>query len=468
MKLYNTLTRQIEEFKPIEEKKVRFYHCGPTVYWVQHIGNLRAMTWADFIRRSLIYLGYKVNFVRNYTDVGHLTSDEDEGEDKMEKGAKREGLNPQQVADKYINIFEKDLHSLNILDPDHKPRASEYIPQIISMIQTLIDKSFAYITSQAVVYDVSKFKNYNQLNRQKISEMKKGEGKGAVEDKEKKHFSDFNLWVFKKGVHKNALQTWNSPWGEGFPGWHIECSVMAKSLLGNTIDIHMGGVEHISIHNTNEIAQSEVANEVKFVNYWLHNEHLNVNDNKMAKSEGIGFTLQQIIDKGFDPLSLRYFYISAHYRSKQNFTFEALKGADISYNKLKEFVLVLKKQTQRLTLSSDKLDLLDQYRIRFRDAISNDFQMPQAVAVMWEMLKSNIPSIDKLDLLLEFNQVFGLKLNEVKEEKIPEEIIKLAQERQKARLKKDFKQSDILRKRINEMGYEVEDREEGFKIHLQK
>ena len=222
MKVYNTLSRKLEEFKPISENKIRFYNCGPTVYWVQHIGNIRAMVWADMIRRSLIYLGYQITFVRNYTDVGHLTSDEDIGEDKMEKGAKREGLTPQQIADKYIKIFEDDTKALNILVPDYKPRATEYIKEMQEMIKTLLNKGYAYITKQAIVYDVSKFPNYNQLNRQKIELNKQGMGKGQIEDPEKKHFADFNLWVFKEGVHKNALQTWPSPWGEGFPGWHIE------------------------------------------------------------------------------------------------------------------------------------------------------------------------------------------------------------------------------------------------------
>ncbi len=464
MQLYNTLTRKIEEFQPLSDKKVLFYHCGPTVYWVQHIGNLRAMVWADFIRRSLVYLGYEVKFVRNYTDVGHLVSDEDVGEDKMEKGAKREGLSPQQIADKYIKIFESDIKALNNLEPDSKPRASEYIPQMIAMIKTLLDKGYAYVTSQAVVFDTSKFKNYNELNRQNISAMKKGLGKGKVDDPEKKHFSDFNLWVFKKGAHQHALQTWPSPWGAGFPGWHIECSVMAKELLGPTIDIHMGGVEHIPVHHTNEIAQSEAANGVKFVDYWLHNEHLNVDKRKMAKSEGTGFTLQQIVEKGFNPLSLRYFYLAAHYRSKQNFTFEALKAAKISLKNLQDMVRSLPKETQRTVLSEEKLKKIDDYRQQFVNFISNDFQIPQALASTWEMLKSNIPSPDKLDLLFEFDQVFGLKLNEVTEVTIPPDILAIAQKREKARLSKDFRQSDELRKEINKRGYQIEDTPEGAKI----
>ena len=461
MKLYNTLTRKIEEFKPIEDKKVRFYHCGPTVYWVQHIGNLRAMTWADFIRRSLIYLEYKVKFVRNYTDVGHLTSDEDEGEDKMEKGAKREGLNPKQIAGKYIKIFEDDIKALNILEPDYKPKATEYIKQIQEMIQILLDKGFAYITSLAVVYDVRKFEGYNKLNHQKLELNLKGAGKGTVEDPEKKYFADFNLWVFKKDRHKNASQTWISPWGEGFPGWHIECSVMAKVILGDTVDIHMGGIEHIAVHHTNEIAQSEAANDAPFVHYWIHNEHLNVDDEKMAKSRSAGYTLKEIVDRGFDPLVLRYFFLSAHYRSKQNFTWEALKSAQETFNKLKNIVLNLKSQknpTSPISLQNNN------FRQNFVDTLSNDFQIPQATAVMWEMLKSNLSPQEKLSLLFDFDKVFGLKLNEITEEKNPDEIEKLAKERFKARKIGDYKKADEIRLTMAVKGYGTLDTKDGYEI----
>ncbi len=457
MRLYNTLTCQIEDFKPLNPLKVTFYHCGPTVYWIQHIGNLRGMTMADFIRRSLIYFGYNVTFVRNYTDVGHLTSDQDVGEDKMEKGARREGLTPNEIANKYITIFENDTKALNILKPTFTPRASEYISEMIKIIQTLLYKQFAYITDQAIVYDISKFPNYNKLNRQNIDDLIKGSGKGEVDNPQKRHFADFNLWVFKKGIHKNALQTWGSPWGEGFPGWHIECSAMSSKLLGKTIDIHMGGIEHIPVHHPNEIAQSEVANGVKFVNYWLHNEHLIVDEKKMAKSEGTGIVLSQVIKKGYNPLALRYFFLQAHYRSKQNFTWQALSASSEALKKLHEYVLSLKNQT-RTTLSEEKLEKIDDYRQRFQTALLNDFQTPQAVAVMWEMLKSNIPSTDKLDLLLEFDQVLGLKLNQITENIITDEIKKLAVERQVARNNKDFTRADEIRKIILEKGYEIEDK----------
>ncbi len=464
MKLYNTLLRKLEEFKPLNQDKVTFYQCGPTVYWTQHIGNMRAMVMADLIRRSFQYLGYNVSFARNYTDVGHLTSDADTGEDKMEKAAKRESLSPKEIAEKYIKIFEDDTKSLNILDPDYKPRASQYIDGMVKMIEILLEKKHAYITSLAIYFDVSTFPNYNQLNHQKMELNVKGKGKGTADDPDKKHFADFTLWFFKKGAHQNALQTWGSPWGEGFPGWHIECSVMTKELFGPTIDIHMGGVEHITIHHTNEIAQSESANGLKFINYWLHNEHLTISGGKMAKSQGSGLSIAELIEKGYYPLALRYFFLGAHYRTRQDFSYEALSSAQISLQKLRELVLGLKNKSSRSVLSEDKLRKLDGYRLQFRTALENDIQIPQALSVMWELVKSNIPSSDKLDLLFQFDQVFGLKLSEVEEEIIPNEVKELAEEREIARKEKDFKKSDELRKRIQEMGFEIEDSQEGYRI----
>ncbi|MFA5136849.1 MAG: cysteine--tRNA ligase [Patescibacteria group bacterium] len=463
MKLYNTLTRKLEEFEAIEQNKIRFYHCGPTVYWVQHIGNLRAMIWADFIRRSLIYLGYEVTFVRNYTDVGHLTSDADEGQDKMEKGVKREGLLPKEIADKYIGIFEDDCKKLNILDPNHTPRATDYIRQIIAMIQTLIEKKHAYITESAIYFDISTFKNYNALNKQNIELLYKGSGKGTVEDPKKKHFADFALWFFKTGAHKNALQTWDSPWGVGFPGWHIECSVMAKELLGKTIDIHMGGIEHISVHHTNEIAQSESANGVPFVHYWLHNEHLDINNEKMAKSKGSGFTLKEIVEAGFDPLDLRYFFMQAHYRSKQNFTWDALEAAQNARKKLNSIVSQMK-QPRILNIASTQAQA---YIKQFKEtAISHDFQIPQALALIWDLIRPSvkIPDDEKYLLLIDFDRILGLKLDQIKKDTIPAMIISLAEKRAKSKKEGDFKTADVLRKDIEEKGYLIEDKKEGYQI----
>ncbi len=465
MKLYNTLTRTVEEFKPIEEGLVRFYQCGPTVYWVQHIGNLRAMTWADLIRRSFEYAGFKVHFVRNYTDVGHLTSDADEGEDKMEKGAKREGKTPAEIADKYIDIFENDIRALNTepMGGKDKPRATEYIEGMIDMVQTLLQSGHAYRTEYAIYFDVSTFPAYNRLNRQNIDLNEKGRGKGTVEDPGKRHFADFALWFFKKGAHKNAVQTWPSPWGEGFPGWHIECSVMSKEILGTTIDVHMGGVEHIPVHHTNEIAQSETANGVPFVHYWIHNEHLNVNNEKMAKSQGTGFTLKEIREKGFDPLDLRYFFLQAHYRSKQNFTWEALGASKEGYKRLKEQIAQLKNAPPEEE-PDESARLKEEYVRRFRDDVTTDFQIPQALALLWDMLKSRLDPKSKYEIALQFDRVFGLRLDEITPGEIPAEIVDLATRRQQAKTARDFKTADVLRNLIEQKGYTVEDTKEGYHI----
>jgi cysteinyl-tRNA synthetase len=463
IKIYNTLSRRLEDFLPIEDKIVRFYQCGPTVYWVQHIGNLRAMVMADLIRRSLNFFDYQVVFVRNYTDVGHLVSDADEGEDKMEKGAKREKLTPQQVAQKYIDVFEKDTKALNLLEPTYKPRASEFIEEMIKMIDFLLKKDLAYITDLAIYFDVTKFKDYTKLSQQKLNLQRPNAGHGRVKDEKKRHFYDFALWFFKKGEHKNALQTWPSPWGEGFPGWHIECSVMAIKLLGETIDIHMGGVEHIPIHHTNEIAQSESYTGKKFVNYWIHNQHLLVNNQKMAKSLGNIITLNDVIERGFDPIDLRYFYLQAHYRSTQNFTWEALKGARNAFSKLKQWVsLSIKEQIKNPTLDSN---LINQYREEFKKIIANDFQIPQALALLWKIIEDQqLNNQEKLSLIFDFDRVFGLKLNQIQPIKIPDEIIQLAEKREEARKNKNFALADSIREKIKEKGYFIEDTDKGFVI----
>lgn len=476
IKFYNTLSRQLEEFKPISPQEVLFYHCGPTVYWTQHIGNLRAMTFGDILVRALRFSGLNVKHVRNYTDVGHLTSDADSGEDKMEKGAKREGLSPDEIAEKYIAIFEQDTKAINLLEPIYKPRPSKLIPEIIEMVQTLIQKGFAYTTDFAVYFEVTKFSNYTQLSKQKLEKNIIGAGRGEVEDVDKKSPFDFALWIFKAGDHKNALQTWQSPFdsklvasGVGFPGWHIECSVMAKKYLGDTIDIHAGGVEHIPIHHTNEIAQSESANGVPFANFWLHNEHLVVNEEKMAKSTGTGFSLQDVIDHGFEPLALRYFYLTAHYRSKQNFTWEALNGAQNALKELRAYLTNIKKQApERTILSEEKLKKIDDYRKRFNTALENDLNMPQALAVVWEMVKSNVPSVDKYDLLMSFDDVLGLNLKEIvisdQSREISMEIKVLLDKREELRKKGEFDKADNVRKEIEAKGFIIEDTPQGTTI----
>jgi len=465
--IFNTLGKEKQELKPIKNGEVLMYHCGPTVYWTQHIGNMRGMIMTDLVVRGLEYLGYKVKLARNYTDVGHLTSDSDGGEDKMEKGARRENLTPNQIADKYIKIFEADIKELNTRPADFKPRATEVVPEIIKMVQTLLDKKFAYETDLAIYFDVSKAKNYTALSGQKMEENIKEAGKAEVSDPGKKNPADFALWFFRAGKHKNALQSWPSPFqsklvenGVGFPGWHIECSVMANKFLGPTIDIHMGGVEHVPVHHTNEIAQSEAANGVKFVNYWLHNEHLVVNNKKMAKSEGTSYALSEIKAKGFAPMVLRYFFLVAHYRSKQNFTWEALEASNVAYNKLMDFIG--QKEIKKLEIEKlrDNEEKIKNYKNQFIKYISDDFNVPAGLGLVWEIIKDNaLPYLEKKKLILDFDQVLGLNLNKVKKEKtnIPTEVKKLVTERESARKNKDWQKADELRKKIDELGFVVED-----------
>lgn len=466
LKIYNTLSRKAEEFKPLRNKSVSFYQCGPTVYWTQHIGNMRAMVLADLIRRSLVYLGYKVKFARNYTDVGHLTSDADEGEDKMMKAARRDKLTPEEVAQKYIVQFEDDITALNCLPPDYKPRATEYIDEMAKMVQVLLDKGYAYATELAIYFDISKFENYTQLSGQKLDMNQAEAGKGEVSDKDKKNSADFAVWLFKAGTHKDALQAWEKEFvlsdGQkikrfGFPGWHLECSAMNLALFGLTIDLHMGGIEHIPVHHTNEIAQSEAANGAKFVNYWLHNEHLTVDGGKMSKSQGTGYSLDEIREKEYDPLALRYLFLQAHYRSKQNFTWEALEGAASALKNLKEKIIELKNNTKPGKISQE-------YKDKFLAVLADDFNIPQALAIVWDIFKSEMSDKDKYATLLDFDEVLGLDLAKAKAEEIPGAIKAIAEKRWQAKADKDFTAADGLRKEIEAAGYIMEDGKDGYKL----
>jgi len=501
MKLYNTLTKKLEEFKPIKKGEVKLYHCGPTVYWTQHIGNLRGMFCADLAVRTFKYLDYGVKHIRNYTDVGHLTSDEDEGEDKIEKRARLEKLRTEEIAEKYIKIFEQDTRELNMLEPTVKPRATEYIQEMIEMTQILLDKNYAYATDLAIYFDISKAKDYTKLSGQILEKNIQGAGKSEINDPQKKHPSDFVLWFFKAGTHKNALQHWPSPFssplvkdGEGFPGWHIECSAMSKKYLGDTMDIHMGGIEHIPVHHTNEIAQSESANGVKFVNYWLHNEHLLVNNKKMAKSEGTGYSLSEIKEKRFNPLSLRYLFLTAHYRSKLNFTWKSLEASENALNRLYDFVAnrgfhslhrsgavepQMRNSQMQCHSSAETIAPsltppfkkgaggISVYEKQFQSALENNFDTPKALAIIWEMIKSKeISYEDKKTALLKFDRVLGLDLDKIKKEEIviSDDIKELIKQRETARKNKDWDLSDELRKEIEVNGFVVEDTERGIKI----
>ncbi len=454
--LYNTLSREKESFKPIHKGLVGIYYCGPTVYWTQHIGNLRGSFCADIVVRVFSYCGYEVNFVRNYTDVGHLSSDSDTGEDKMEKGVKREKLSPLEIARKYIKTYEEDTHDLNILEPIHKPRATEHVKEMISMISTLVEKGYAYSTDLAIYFDVSKVNDYTKLSHQKIEDNIAGAGSGEVIDGSKKNKEDFVLWFFRAGVHKNAIQYWESPFnsslvenGIGFPGWHIECSAMSKKYLGETFDIHMGGIEHVPVHHTNEIAQSESANQKTFSNYWIHNEHLLVDNGKMSKSRGTSYSLAEIKERGYNPLALRFFYLQANYRSKQNFTWKSLNAASVGYERLQRSIFNL----------GDLSGVINgEYKNKFTEAITNDFNTPVAMAVLHEVLKSDLSKKDKLATILDFDRVLGLNLGLKKDKEIiPKKVLEIFKKRQLARANKEWEESDSLRDELSKMGYSVED-----------
>jgi cysteinyl-tRNA synthetase len=462
LKLFNSLTRKIEDFTPINPdsglpagRQVGFYICGPTVYHDAHIGNLRTMIMGDLIRRALEYNGYQVNQVMNITDVGHLTSDADIGEDKMEKNAstKEEVF---AVAEKYTKNFRENLIALNIKTPSKMPKASEHVQEQIEMIKSLIDQGFAYESDEAVYFDVSKFPQYNQLTGQKLEDMMLGARQEVVKDPKKKNAIDFVLWFKTVGRYANHILRWDSPWGEGFPGWHIECSAMSQKYLGETFDIHAGGVDLKFPHHTNEIAQTEALTGKKMANYWVHGEHLLINAGKMAKSAGTGMILKDLIDKGFNPLAYRYLVLTSHYRSKLNFTDESLTGAQNALNNL----------YQEISTYNPVGKVLSEYQAQFDKAINNDLETPQAMAVVWDLIKSEAETSDKLATLFKFDEVLGLKIKEVWEaaKVLPDTVQKLIEERESARKEKNFARSDELRKAIESNGYIVEDTIDGFKV----
>ncbi|HEX9503172.1 MAG TPA: cysteine--tRNA ligase [Patescibacteria group bacterium] len=455
LKLFNSLSRQTEEFKPINKDAVGFYICGPTVYHDAHIGNLRTMIMGDLVRRTLHYNGYKVRQVMNITDVGHLTSDADTGEDKMEKNVSTQ-KEYYTVAEKYTKNFLDNLLALNIETPDFMPKASDHVAEQIEMIRTLIEKGFAYESEEAVYFDVSKFPHYNQLTGQNLEEMKLGARQEVVKDPTKKNPIDFVLWFKTVGRYQNHILRWDSPWGMGFPGWHIECSAMSTKYLGETFDIHAGGVDLKFPHHTNEIAQAEAATGKKLSNYWMHGEHLLLGNSKMAKSEGTGLTLQNLVDKGFNPLAYRYLVLTSHYRSKLNFTEESLTAAQNALNNL----------YQEISTYDPAEKIIPEYENQFNESINNDLETPQAVAIVWDLIKSEEKSSDKLATLIKFDEVLGLKIKQIWEAAkiIPETVRKLIDERELARKEKDFIRSDELRRAIESNGYILEDTIDGFRV----
>ncbi|MBI2404845.1 cysteine--tRNA ligase [Candidatus Gottesmanbacteria bacterium] len=462
LQLYNTFTKKVEAFTPMSPPNVGMYTCGMTVYDYAHIGHGRKYTGDDILRRVLTRLGYTVTHVQNVTDVGHLVSDADEGEDKLEKGAAKAGKTVWEVANFFTKHFYDSMDKLNILRPSIICKATDHIPEQTALIKKLVEKGYAYDTPEAVYFDVTKFADYGTLFGQSLSEKKTAVREGVRTGQHKRHPADFTLWFKRVGRFVSHTMHWDSPWGDGFPGWHIECSAMAMRYLGETFDIHTGGIDHIPVHHPNEIAQSEAATGKPFVRFWVHHAFLKVDARKMSKSLGNFHTIEDVEKRGFDPLSLRYFYMTAHYRKPLNFTWEALEGTQNSLKELRLFVSRITSDVSRTILTQEKLKKIDDVRKRFDEAITDDLNMPQALAVTWELVKSNIPSPDKYDLLMDFDEVLGLDLRFMNYEvRIPEEITNLAQKREMLRQQKKFDQADEIRKQIEEKGYLVEDASTG-------
>lgn len=460
---YNTLTRKLEEFVPVNPEKVTLYTCGPTVYDYAHIGNLRAYTFADTLKRTLTLFGHNVHHVMNTTDVGQMDSDEDLGEDKIMIGVRRaaergEQITAWDIAKLYTKKFIEDRDSMNILPPDELTPATEHVPQMIELIKKLEAKGFAYKTSQAVYFDVMKFPTYTQLSGQKLEHQLEGVREEVVVDPEKRHPADFRLWQLDQPNHS---MLWDSPWGKGFPGWHIECSAMAMEYLGETIDIHTGGVDHIPVHHTNEIAQSEAATGKKFVNYWLHNEFIRVDNVKMSKSKNNFYSMKEVVEHGFDPMDLRYLYLEAHYRFPQNFTWESLEGARSARKNIVEQVcMFLTLEHNQEPEDVSKNELME----KFMSFLGDDLNMPGALSVLWEVIKSKeLMTSTKLALVLKFDAVLGLNLAKV--ETIyskfgTEEIAKIEEQisdRENAKKAMDWSRADEIRNRLTEQKLRIVD-----------
>ncbi|VVB80690.1 Cysteine--tRNA ligase [uncultured archaeon] len=453
LKIYNTLTRKKQIFKPISKEQVTMYNCGPTVYWYQHIGNLKAYIFADLLRRTLEFEGYKVKQVINVTDVGHLTSDADEGEDKMEKAAKKEGKTAQEIAKYYFSLFLQDLAKLNIELPNIWCKATEHISEQIELIKRLEKNGFTYRTSDGIYYDTSKFKNYGKLARLNIEGLEAGK---RIDMREKRNPTDFALWKFSSSQEGKRQQEWDSPWGVGFPGWHIECSAMSMKYLGETIDIHTGGADHIPIHHTNEIAQSEAATGKKFVNYWMHEEFLTFKGEKVSKSKGGLFTISELEEKGFSPLVYRYFLLNGSYRKQIDFSLDILENIKNSYTRLKNIC-------QNLV---DDGQINEKYLKEFKKAMEDDLNTPKALAVLWELVRDE-KAKGKYQTVKKMDEVFGLKLLEKEILEIPEEVNKLAEQRAEAKKQKNYKLADELREKVNKLGFLINDTKEGYEIKKQ-
>jgi cysteinyl-tRNA synthetase len=457
--LYNTLTRRKEEFKPVRSDFVGLYTCGPTVYDYAHIGNLRTYIFEDILKRVLLYNGFRVKHVMNITDVGHLTGDRDMGEDKIEKGAAREDKSAWDIAGYYTDAFKNDIAKLNILEPDIWCRATDTIPEQIALVQTLADKGYTYQTSDGIYFDTAKVKDYAKLSNQNLDALQ--EGARVEKNPEKKNATDFALWKLSPKNVQRQME-WDSPWKVGFPGWHLECSAMSMKFLDKNLDIHCGGTDHVDVHHTNEIAQSEAATGEKFFNFWMHGAFLNIQGGKkMAKSAENFLTLENtFIKQGIHPLVYRFAAFQTHYRKPMEYSPEAVQAAQNGLrhlqNQIREIAEAPKTSPRSVGTG---------FREKFLKAVNADLNMPQAMAVVQELLKSNRPDSEKLATMIDFDRILGLDLDNVdKADILPLEIQQMVENRKKARMEKNWKMSDRLRDDIQARGYVVQDTKDGMKV----
>lgn len=452
LRLFDTYERRVRPFEPLEPGKAGIYCCGPTVYNFAHIGNLRTYVFEDLLRRTLTLNGYDVNLVMNITDVGHLTSDADTGEDKMALSARRTGLTAWELAERYTEAFKSDLTALNISPPTIWCKATDHIREQLDFIQDLENKGFTYRTSDGIYFDSRKLNSYGYLARLNIE----GLQEGARVDSERRFVTDFALWKFSPKDEQREME-WESPWGIGFPGWHIECSAMAAKYLGDYFDIHCGGEDHIPIHHSNEIAQTEASRGTRLANFWMHGYFLQLNEAKMSKSTGDFLRLATLSEKGFSAMSYRYFCLSAHYRTQMSFSWESLEANNVALGRLYQAAYGWGEPT---VVDADFYD-------SFLGFVNDDLNLPRALAVTWELVKSDIEDGCKKATLLAFDQVFGLDIAKWEPAvlEIPEHISKLADERQTARKDKNWQLADEIRDELLSRGYEVEDTRDGPRIN---
>ena len=465
LKLFNTMGRELQDFLPINENEVSIYACGPTVYNFAHIGNLRTYIFEDILKRVLVFLGYNIKHMMNITDVGHLTDDGDSGEDKMEKSARETGKTVWEIAEYYTEAFFEDTKQLNITEPDIVCKATDNIKEMIDLIKNLEEKGYTYISGGNVYFSIDKFPDYGKLAL--LDKQKLHAGARIEIDSNKKNPYDFVLW-FTKSKFANQTMLWDSPWGKGYPGWHIECSAMSMKFLGENFDIHCGGIDHINVHHTNEIAQSEAATGKKWVNYWLHGEFLVLNKAKMAKSAGNFFTLANIIEKGYDPLDYRYFCLTGHYRTQLQFSWESLDSArNARLNIIEKVKSCYEEAGRKISEKASELsDYAQEQILSFKESLEDDLNCPKALAVLWTMLKdSKIDPMEKVFLALEFDKVFGFSLwkeiNRESDKTNDNEVDNLIKEREDARKNRNFKQADVIRDKLKELGVDVKDTPDG-------